>query len=106
MILEFRNSLNQVVLFGVSKDRRLSVASSFTGFVFTLVDDLSKFRKFSKMEEVALSETKSLVKGLKSEELVKDYVIKELRKVGFVFVGSLSPEDYLKSFKEIVKGVG
>lgn len=95
MILAFK-SKGTPWLVRLSKNFDISMATPITNYVFTLIDDLHRFKKFSKGELVALEETKVVVKGLKSNAAIMDYLILEMKKLNFTFIRKMSIEEYEK----------
>lgn len=95
MILSF-SSGSDILLVSVGKNRELSIASEVSRYVFVRVEDLDKLKSFSSEEKVALLETKKIVSSLSSLVEVKDYVVVEMGKLGFVFSRELSLNEYNK----------
>lgn len=98
MILEFKSG-GTPILFGVSKsDRSLSIAFPGNSYVFQKLEDLSKYKKFNPVENKALYDTVEIVKGFKTLEEVKNYIVSELEKLGLVYERVLDPETYLDTY--------
>lgn len=93
MILAFKHGTIPV-LFGIGKDRELSIATPVTKYLFTRIEDLSKFKKFSDSELIHLKDTTIMVKGFDSMVSVKSYVISEMGKLGLVFSREMSLVEY------------
>ncbi len=92
MILSFKAD-SDFLLFGIGKNRELSIASPATNFEFLLVENLDSLKAFSVDEKAALIGTVKMVKSLNSEVEVKDYVIDEMGKLGFTFMRTLTTQE-------------
>lgn len=86
---------------GVGKRRELSIAAPTTKYVFITIDDLSKLKRFTSQDLNALVETKNIVKSLKSDLDVKDYVITEIEKIGGVFKRMVTLDEYKEFVGEV-----
>ncbi len=99
MILSFTSG-GSLVLLSIGKNRELSIASATTSYAFLRVEklkDLRRDKSFSKSELLALDGTIRVVKGFKTVDEVKAYVVVEMEKLGLVFGKELSVDDYKKA---------
>lgn len=98
MILLFNLGGTQL-LYGVGKNRELSVAAPINNYTFVTIDKLNRYKKLSDVENKALIETQRIVKSLSTLDEVKKYIINENNKLGGTFIRVLKPKEYLRMFQ-------
>jgi len=103
MILGFKSDSTPFFV-GVGKAREVSVAAPTTDYIFELVDNLGQFKKMTKGEIVLLNDLKVMVKGFKTDDGIKEYIINEMSKLGMVFRREISLEEYGLFIKDLQGG--